>query len=344
MMKRSIIAALLACLVCSPVQAKTFIGVLWPMFGPLPAIGLVELVAELKMMPDVEVTTYLHQSWPALVKDLDHLPDGTRSMVIGYSLGANASAWVANKAKHVDLIIALQPSMLSWNPDIVGDHASRIIEIYNPDPAETFGGMGSKKLVGPNIEYIANHDSHMGAQFSWQFRDLVKTEVAKMSREDREEIAQAEKAAPVKPPAAEPVEALAYSEPASPHEALTSAKPGERNRKAAQVPPPRQEPSKVASAAAPPAKSPAEPATAGVPEPTAPSEAKTEAVAKAAPTPQAGDLTAFLERLTRSVDSGQLPLGPGLTPDSLMAYAKRTYHVNPDASASCLPACSHEQL
>src|SRR6516164_3254009 len=52
---------------CTPVFAKTFVGVLWPMFGPLPAIGLVELVAELKLMPDVEVNTYLHQSWPALV-------------------------------------------------------------------------------------------------------------------------------------------------------------------------------------------------------------------------------------------------------------------------------------
>ena len=40
---------------CTPVFAKTFVGVLWPMFGPLPAIGLVELVAELKLMPDVEV-------------------------------------------------------------------------------------------------------------------------------------------------------------------------------------------------------------------------------------------------------------------------------------------------
>jgi hypothetical protein len=35
------------------------------MFGPTAAPGLIELVAELKMMPDVEVSTYLHQSWPS---------------------------------------------------------------------------------------------------------------------------------------------------------------------------------------------------------------------------------------------------------------------------------------
>ena len=50
MKKLAIAVALCLSLFGSPVQAKTFVGVLWPMFGPLPAIGLVELVSELKMM------------------------------------------------------------------------------------------------------------------------------------------------------------------------------------------------------------------------------------------------------------------------------------------------------
>jgi hypothetical protein len=112
---------LFASLVCSPVYARTFVGVLWPMFGPLAASGLVELVAELRMMPDVEVRTYLHQSWPSLVEDIDRQQPGTRTVVVGYSLGANSSVFVANKAKYVDLIVALQPSMFSWNPIITGN-------------------------------------------------------------------------------------------------------------------------------------------------------------------------------------------------------------------------------
>jgi hypothetical protein len=183
MKRQSITLALCASLVCSPVYAKTFVGVLWPMFGPTAAPGLVELVAELKMMPDVEIQTYLHQSWPSLVEDIDQLPAGTHTVVVGYSLGANSSVFVANKAKYVDLIIALQPSMLSWNPPVTGN-VGRMIEIYNPNPWMTFGGMGSKKLSGSNIEYIANNDSHPGAQFSSEFRGLVKTEVAKFSAEN----------------------------------------------------------------------------------------------------------------------------------------------------------------
>jgi hypothetical protein len=181
--KQSVAFALCVSLVCSPVYAKTFVGVLWPMFGPAFAPGLVELVAELKMMPDVEVRTYLHQSWPYLVQDIDHQTPGTRTVVVGYSLGANSSVFVANKAKYVDLIVALQPSMFSWNPSVTGN-VGRMIEIYNPNPSMTFGGMGSNKLVGPNIEYIANNDSHPGAQFNPVFRNLVKTEVAKLSAEN----------------------------------------------------------------------------------------------------------------------------------------------------------------
>jgi hypothetical protein len=104
--KRAIALALFVSLVSSPVYAKAFVGVLWPMYGPTFAPGLVELVAELRMMPDVEVRTYLHQSWPSLVEDIDRQPPGTRTAVVGYSLGANSSVFVANKAKYVDLIIA----------------------------------------------------------------------------------------------------------------------------------------------------------------------------------------------------------------------------------------------
>jgi len=183
--KLAIAVALCGALISSPVQAKTFVGVLWPMFGPLPAIGLVELVAELKMLPDVEVETYVHQAWPSLVDDLDRQPPGTHTVVIGYSLGANSSVFVANDAKYVDLVIALQPSMLSWNPPLAAGKVGRMIEIYNPNPWLTWGGMGSKKLDGDNIEYIENSDSHPGAQFNSEFRALAKSEIAKFAAEDQ---------------------------------------------------------------------------------------------------------------------------------------------------------------
>jgi hypothetical protein len=188
--KRSIALALCCSLVASPVWAKTFVGVLYPLFGPMAAIGLVELAGELKTMPDVEVATYLHQSWKALVDDINRQPKGTRILIVGYSLGANNAILVANNTSYVDSIIALQPSMLTSQESLTGK-VGKIIEIYNPNRWMTFGGMGSQKLDAPNIEYIVNNDTHPGAQFNEQFRSVVKSELARLSAQDNLQTAQA---------------------------------------------------------------------------------------------------------------------------------------------------------
>ena len=353
-MKRlSLAVALFAALIVSAVtssaaQAKTFVGVLWPMFGPLPAIGLVELTAEVRAMPDVEVHTYLHQEWPDLVKDISHLPEGTRTIVIGYSLGANATSWVVNKSKYIDLVIALQPSMLSWNPTITG-HAGRIIEVYNPNTWETFGGMGSKKLewTAGNIEFMPNHDSHPGAQFDPEFRSLVKTEVAKMTAGPPVEVARADSRgdSSVK---------LAYAEQGSRNPLLQLKDPAQKDlskkdavlreltarderaleqKQLAQL---AQKASgrKYASAGNPADMLPADQPTASIPVPamrpqaqaqSQPAKLTTVAADFTAQQPQAW--TAFLDTLSGSVDSGNLAGSRELTVANMMDYAKRKYDV-----------------
>jgi len=295
---------------CTPVFAKTFVGVLWPMFGPLPAIGLVELVAELKLMPDVEVTTYLHQNWPSLVEDLERQPPGTRTVVVGYSLGANSSVFVANKAKYIDVIIALQPSMLSWNPEVTGQ-VGRMIEVYNPNPSMTFGGMGSKKLIGPNIEYIANNDSHPGAQFSSEFRNLVKSEIARVSAESAVEAAQARvRVAP----------ALAFAETRTPAAPVTAQ---------ARTP---TTPAPMMTAQAPVQAPLPVPRPANIPGPTKLAALKQQSSSREpsdeqrrGSSPQPEYATAFLDNLTSTVDSGNLFAQRQLTVADMMDYATRSY-------------------
>jgi hypothetical protein len=306
-MRKLLLALVLwGCVFCTPVFAKTFVGVLWPMFGPLPAIGLVELVAELKLMPDVEVKTYLHQEWPALVDDIERQPPGTRTVVVGYSLGANSSVFVANKAKYVDVIIALQPSMLSWNPAVTG-RVGRMIEIYNPNPLMTFGGMGSKKLIGPNIEYIANNDSHPGAQFSSDFRSLVKSEIARVSAEATVVTAQAGTPSTA-------VSALAYANPA-PAVAMAQAR-GAGTPRAPIADTRAAGTARVATAEIPlPAPRPARP----------PAATKLAAVEPPSPSRRQEDATALLEAITSSVDSGNLFAPRQLTAADMIDFANRKY-------------------
>ena len=131
-------------------------------------------------MPDVEVETYWHTSWQSLVDDINHQPEGTHILVIGYSLGANNSVLVANNTNYIDSIIALQPSIFTHKTSLTGK-VGRMVEIYDPNPLMTFGGMGSQKIEGPNIEYITNNNSHIGAPYNSQFRDLVRSEIARLA-------------------------------------------------------------------------------------------------------------------------------------------------------------------
>jgi hypothetical protein len=284
--KLAIAVALCCSFTCSPLHAKTFVGVLWPMFGPTAAPGLIELVAELKMMPDVEVSTYLHQSWPSLVEDIDRQAPGTHTVVVGYSLGANSSVFVANKVKYVNLIIALQPSMLSWNPPVTGK-VGRMIEIYNPNPWMTFGGMGSKKLIGENIEYIANYDSHPGAQFNSEFRSLVKSEIAKFSSD-----VEAAKAVAPQPNKLAQLPQSARLKPAE--EQLTNRQTAKDHMQIAQTEIPK-----------------------------GPKRNTPEQVAQEPPKQQQREVTVFLDRLSSSVNSGYLFVQRQLTISDMKDYAQR---------------------
>jgi hypothetical protein len=318
--KAFIAVALCGFLTCSPASAKTFVGVLWPMFGPLPAFGLAELVGELKMMPDVEVRTYLHQHWPALVEDLSRQPKGTRTMVVGYSLGANASVFVANKSKYIDVIIALQPTMLSWNPSVTG-RVGRMVEFYNPNPWMTFGGMGSKKLIGPNIEYVANNDTHPGAQFNAQFRILVKSEVARLTTEgDNVEVARTEKPrSPVFAQKDNREVARAEASKAKPT-AVAKLEVLTEGRKPARV---AEGPKLERVAERPRLDRVADERTLE----RVAEGAKLERLALASPPPQK-DWTAFLDNLSSAVDSGYLPATRRLTIADMKDYAQRTYTVS----------------
>ena len=321
MRKLALVLVFLTSVFSVPASAKTFVGVLWPMFGPLPAIGLVELVAELKLMPDVEVNTYLHQNWPSLVDDIEHQPPGTRTVVVGYSLGANSSVFVANKAKYIDVIIALQPSMLSWNPEVTG-RVGRMIEVYNPNPVMTFGGMGSKKLIGPNIEYIENNDSHPGAQFSSEFRTLVKSEINRVTNEPSLLAARM----PVPPKANSPPDqtALAFaSEQAVPSGADSSV--ANRPVKSAVKQQPASSPSNAATLAV--VKQQAEPSR-------APGPTRLAAVKLKAPAHQPGQNTlVLLDSLTSTIDSGNLFVPRELTAADMTDYVNRNYGTSRTAEA-----------
>jgi hypothetical protein len=195
-----------------------------------------------------------------------------------------------------------------------------MIEIYNPNPAMTLGGMGSKKLIGPNIEYIANNDSHPGAQFSSDFRNLVKSEIARVSAEPAVMTAQAGV------PAAS---ALAFAE-------TTTAPTTARTRAATTAAPmiaqaTNQAPNEPLLPVPRPANIPGPTKLAALKQQSSGREASHQASGEPSSEPSRGSApqseyaTAFLDNLTSSVDSGNLFAQRQLTVAAMVDYAKRNY-------------------
>jgi hypothetical protein len=321
--KRSIALALCCSLVASPVWAKTFVGVLYPFLGPMAAIGLVELAGELKAMPDVEVATYLHQSWKALVADINRQPKGTRILIVGYSLGANNAILVANNTGYVDSIIALQPSMLTTQDTLTGK-VGKFVEIYNPNPWMTFGGMGSQKLEAPNIEYIVNNDTHPGAQFNEQFHSVVKSEVARLVALDSLQTAQAKPTKPsllakLPPPKDAKSAALAFANTDPPkHEPAKHEQPAQVRVEQTRHESPRQE-----------QKPPAVFADAPKPQPVFADTPKPQPVFADSPKPRPVFVDAFLT----SANAGNL-FQRTLTIADMKEYVKRNYPTAQTVDAS----------
>jgi hypothetical protein len=161
----------------------------------------------------------------------------------------------------------------------------------------TFGGMGSKKLIGENIEYIANYDSHPGAQFNSDFRNIVKSEVAKFTADNRLEITKAAGST------ANKLARVAKPARLKPGEGRL---PSQQKNLAAKDHLQIAQQSKLRSRPLP------------------------EQVAETRPKQQQAQSTEFVEKLSNSADS--LSVERQLTIWDLREYAKRTYHGSADAN------------
>ena len=142
--------------------------------------GIVSLQEELRVIPDTRVPFPLAQhNWRDAVNLIRQQKLETKIVVIGYSLGANNSTYVAENVKHVDELIAIQASV--WGrATAVGENVDRVIEIYNPKFWRTVG-LGAKRLVGIHFSYVTNSDSHFYADEDPEVHKFVFNEVKKLA-------------------------------------------------------------------------------------------------------------------------------------------------------------------
>jgi hypothetical protein len=148
--------------------------------GRVSSGGIVSLQEELSVIPNTRAPLPLAQhNWRDAVKLIQQQKPETKIVVIGYSLGANNSTYVAKNVKHVDELIAIQASV--WGrATAVGENVDKAIEIYNPRFWRT-AGLGAKRLVGIHFSYVTNSDSHFYADDDPEVHDFVFNEVKKLA-------------------------------------------------------------------------------------------------------------------------------------------------------------------
>ena len=157
-------------------RAETLVVLLEGLGGRIASAGIVSLQKELSAIPNTIVPSPIAQSkWRSAVKLIEQQEPGTTIVVIGYSLGANNSTYITTKIKHVDELIAIQPSL--WGPSAaIVENVDKAIEIYNPRFWRT-AGLGAKRLVGVHFSYITNSDSHPYAHKNPQVHKFIFNEV-----------------------------------------------------------------------------------------------------------------------------------------------------------------------
>jgi len=177
----SFISTISVCLVLATVaSADSLVVLLEGLGGRITSRGIVSFQEELSVIPNTRVALPLAQhSWRDAVKLIRQQKPETKIVMIGYSLGANNSTYVAKNVKHVDELIAIQASL--WGrATAVGENVDKAIEIYNPKFWRT-AGLGARRLVGIHFSYVTNSDSHFYADDDPEVHKFIFNEVKKLA-------------------------------------------------------------------------------------------------------------------------------------------------------------------
>lgn len=160
---------------------KVAVALLYGLGGAATSPGIVQLYDQIKALSkDIAVLVPFDQSnWQEALAEIKKYTV-EKLVVIGYSMGANATTFVANglAPRHVALLVAIQPTL--WeNAETIPITVDKAIEIYNPNIAET-GALGGRKLTGFHTTYVMNSDSHPFADSDPVAHKLILEEIHKL--------------------------------------------------------------------------------------------------------------------------------------------------------------------
>jgi hypothetical protein len=149
--------------------------------GFIMSRGMEELAAGLRKMDRrLQVSTHEWKNHQDVAKDIGKLPVETPVVLIGHSLGANATTWISNDvpSRMIDLIVAYDPTKLA-EVQPAGKNVRRVL-LYHNNSAEPWG---HARIQGPQVETVETKNSHLSIGSSSWLRGKTRAAVAQVISE-----------------------------------------------------------------------------------------------------------------------------------------------------------------
>ena len=180
--RRFVLVLLLATLIeCAPLSSATLRGnphvyVLYALGGAPTSLGMLDLADRIRNLGGIDVSTYSWDDYNTVISDIAAQAADTPVALIGYSLGANATSWIAHSMpqRPIALLIAYDPSI--WLPmSEVGDNVDRSI-LYHNNGIDPFG---HARLTAPRLETIETWLLHVAVDFDQTLHKYTMAAVEK---------------------------------------------------------------------------------------------------------------------------------------------------------------------
>ncbi len=147
----------LLALFVTPAEAAR-IYVIYGQGGVITSMGMRSLASRLAQMPGLTVSTHSWKYPNAIVDDIRRLPADEPVIIIGYSLGANATTWISRAIprRAIALAVAYDPSIYSYVIP-VGPNVKRMLVYHNNGSSR----LGHARITGPQVETTEINEGHM---------------------------------------------------------------------------------------------------------------------------------------------------------------------------------------
>lgn len=184
MLKKTLLSAVFLACVLTNTQAAprdVRVYVLYGQGGSMMARGMKALTESLQKMDSrLQVSMHEWKDHRDVVKKIANLPADMPVVLIGYSLGANATTWISNElpSRMIELIVAYDPTVLS-EVQPAGRNVKRVL-LYHNNSLEPFG---HARIQGPQVETVETKNTHFSVGSSSWLHGKTRTAVSQVLAE-----------------------------------------------------------------------------------------------------------------------------------------------------------------